>query len=45
MMYEDTMVATPPATIDGVAGEVEGVDEEADGAKEAVASDEADVEA
>ena len=44
MANEDTVVATPPATIDGVAGEVEGVDEEADRAEEAVAGDEADVE-
>jgi len=37
---EDTVVATPPATADGVAGEGEDVDEEADGAEEAVVGEE-----
>jgi len=45
MANEDTVVATPPTTIDGVAGEVKGADDEADGAEEVAASEEAnDVE-
>jgi len=38
---EDTMVATPSAMIDGVAGEGQDVDEEVDGAEEAVVGEEA----
>ncbi|QCD89292.1 hypothetical protein DEO72_LG4g236 [Vigna unguiculata] len=37
---EDTVVATPPAMIDGVAGEGEDADEDADGAEEAVVGEE-----
>ena len=41
VVNEDTVVATPPATINGVAGEGEDVDEEADGAEEVVVGEEA----
>ena len=42
MANEDTMVTTPATTVDGVVGEVEVADEEAEGAEEAVGGEEVD---